>query len=499
MNKYFTDGIPNTGDERAIHFAKADGVVGPHDRQDFHYGITSAGHWMYLASGKDPEFNKAFANSRRHFARLEKLSSKELQADGIIPFERSFTRSQIFRLENYLALFLATGRAEYRKQASALLAQLLKKQERFWYATDRGRISGWFNSYRPGGTSFDGPLQAANVLSLYAEKCASKEEYLQILAALRLYVDGYAANPETRTRPYNMIYPQMNLRPVPNWNGREIASRGKVRLYANFRKIFLSEATGRLALDLMCAGTLLRDTRCQYAASEVLRYNLGENQSARSLMLEVGSNYNRQLMSTNFGWIPGMMGNPEISGGVAQLPYNRNCSRYEVYTQAQGAYTAALTMLSANALLCFDGVGEIALTDTITGIVYKSANGRFAVPGGTVYRVDTAGYPAFDLPVISGEKKTITLVPGEVFIKKLSAGPGIVELTLCNPSSEERTVRINIHAENARIENAPSVTLAPCETKTFVWKSSIPRKELAAVIALFIDDDFRNARSVLIK
>ena len=175
------------------------------------------------------------------------------------------------------------------------------------------------------------------------------------------------------------------------------------------------------------------------------------------------------------------------------------CSRYEVYTQAQGAYTAALTMLSANALLCFDGVGEIALTDTITGIVYKSANGRFAVPGGTVYRVDTAGYPAFDLPVISGEKKTITLVPGEVFIKKLAAGPGIVELTLCNPSSEERTVRINIHAENARIENAPSVTLAPCETKTFVWKSSIPRKELAAVIALFIDDDFRNARSVLIK
>ena len=499
MNKYYTDGKPGTGDERGIHFAKTDGAVSPHDRQDFHYGITAASNWLHLASRKDKMFDKAVSFSRRHFERLEKSNDKQLKADGIIPYDRKFSRAQLLRLENHLALFIATGKEVHRKAAARLVTALLEKQERFWYKTQNGQLTGWFNSYRPRSTAYEGAGSYADVLSLYAENCALKEEYLKIHAALRIYADGYAANPEFRTRPYNMIYPVMYLRPIKHWGAKKIAVRGKHHLYGNFRRIFLSGATGTLALDLLCAGNFLRDLQCQYAASETLRFNLGENQSARSLMTEVGVNFNRQLMSTNLGWIPGMMGHPDITDGVAQLPYNRNCGRYEVYTQAQGVYTAALTVLSSNALLSFKGAKNVELKDCVTGKIHKSTNGRISVPGGTVYQVKAAGFPAFALPVISGEKREITLKADLVFIEQIAAEKGNVKIVLLNPSKKAVTVRLNVFADNANVADIPAITLAANGKKIITLPVAPVNKELAAAAVFYVDNDFRNARSVLVK
>ena len=497
MNKYFTDGIPGTGDERAIHFAKADGAVSPHDRADFHYGMTAAGHWIYLVSGKSKMFEKAFQNSRRHFEHLEHSTPQKLKADGIIPFDRNFTKMELFRLESNLALYLATGKVEYRKKSSELVDKLLKKQERLLYATEHGRLTGWFNFYRPRSASFEKGLTVGNALSLYAQTCTDKAQYLKIAASLRIYADGFAANREARVQPYNMIYPILSKRPVKNWSGRAVAVHNNTKLYANFRKIFLSDATGELALDALATATFLRDLRLQYAASELLRYHLGENQSARSLMTDVGSNFNRQLMSTNFGWIPGMMGNPEIADGVAKLPYNRNCGRYEVYTQAQGGFTAALTVLSSDARLTFPGRKHITASDTITGAVYTGNKGILSIPGGTVYRMKIENLPAFELPVISGEKKEIVFDGNKPYISSLKKSGEKLIVKIINPAAKTVSVQLNTYLENAAAAGT-QVTLKPNRTHTVEIPYTIQKPGHAAVCVLYLDENFKNPASIML-
>ena len=497
MNKYFTDGKPGTGDERGVHLGKIDGIFSPHDRQDFHYGLTAAGSWIYLASGKSSAFSKAFAHSRKHFEKLEKTAPQELKSDGILPFERKFTRSEFFRLENAMVLYLVTGEQKYRVLAAALVKDLLAKQERFIYTANKGRITGWFNAYRPRSTYYEGPYYASSILSLYAKLMAQPEEYLQITAALRIYGDGCTANKDFRVRPYNMLYPILSLRPFKHWSPRVIGTRGKLQLYANFRKIFLSHATGAMALDNMAAAAFLNDVKLQYAASELLRYHLGENQSARSLMTDTGVNFNRQLMSTNFGWISGMMGNPDIQNGTAQLPYNRNCGRYEVYTQAQGGYTAALTVLSSPALLTFEGEKKITLTDTLTGKVHTADNGKFSLPGGTVYRVSAPGYPLFDLPVISGEKKTLKLDRSRPFIANFSKKGNGTAVTVINPSAKTTTVKLNVYAENADFSGT-SLTLAPGQSKEISLPCPRKNPAMAAAAVIYLDDHVKEARSLML-
>jgi len=493
MNKYYTDNIPGTGDERGIHFAKADGPCSPHDRQDFHYGITAAGNWLRLAAKDRAAFEQATARSLAHFRRLETADDKALKADGIIPFDRNFTRMELLRLENLLALYIDTHDETFRKQASALVQKLLAKQERKWYAAGNGRITGWFNTFR--GTDWDGPQYVASVLALYAEKGASMEEYLKISNALRIYAEGFLTNPEARIRPYNAIYPMINRRAFKQFSPRPVARRGKEVLYGNFRKRFLSDITGIFALDALFAGAFLSDTRLQNAASEVLRYNLGENQSARSLMADVGTNFNCQLMSTHLGWIPGMMGNPDIAEGVMKLPYNRNCGRYEIYTQAQGAYTAALTILSADALLRFEGAKEIRATDTLTGQVHETSDGSLTLPGGTVYKIRAGNGPGFELPVVSGQKRKISLK--KPFISKAEATPSGIRLEVVNPLPAGRRVKLNAFAENMRLGETPGIALEAGEKRVVTIPASATDGSCAAAAAFWLDDDFRAAKSVM--
>jgi len=496
MNKYYTDNIPGTGDERGIHFAKADGPCSPHDRLDFHYGITAAGNWLRLAAKDRASFERAVTQSRRHFERLEKSDAKSMKSDGIIPYDLKFTRMEMLRLENLLTLYLDTKEETLRKEASLLVKRLLAKQERKWWRTvEGGRFTGWFSSFR--ATEYDGPQNIANVLTLYAKTCASQEEYLKIRNAVRIYADGFLANPEARIRPWNMIYPMMNRRPFKNFSPKRIAECGKETLYANFRRRFLSDITGVFALDVLCAGEFLNDTALQNAASEVLRCNLGENQSARSLMVEVGTNFNRQLMSTHLGWIPGMMGNPDIADGVMKLPYNRNCGRYEIYTQAQGAYTAALTILSADALLCFEGEKEVQAADTLTGKVRKTSDGRLALPGGTVYRIKAGNGPEFELPVVSGQKRTVRV--NKPFISKAEATGTKIRLELVNPLPADNRVRINAFAENARLGEMPELTLRAGEKRTVVIPAATVDKAVASAASLWLDGDFRGAASVMLR
>ena len=496
MNKYYTDSIPGTGDERGIHFAKADGPCSPHDRLDFHYGMTAAGNWLRLAAKDRAAFRRATTRSRRHFEHLEKSDVQSMKADGIIPFDRKFTRVELFRLENLLTLYLDTKDENLRKQAALLVGCLLAKQERkWWHTTEGGRFTGWFSSFR--ATEYDGPQNIANALTLYAETCASKEEYLKICNAVRIYADAFLTNPEARIRPWNMIYPMMNRRPFKNFSPKRIAVCGRETLYANFRKRFLSEITGIFALDALCAGTFLNDISLQNASSEVLRCNLGENQSARSLMADVGTNFNRQLMSTHLGWIPGMMGNPDIADGVMKLPYNRNCGRYEIYTQAQGAYTAALTILSADALLRFEGEKAIRATDTLTGKVHQTSDGRLALPGGTVYRIKAGNGPEFELPVVSGQKRTVGMK--KAFISKAEAAGTKIRLELVNPLPADSRVKINAFAENMRLGKTPEITLKAGEKRIVTLPASAIDGSCAAAAAFWLDDDFRAASSVMLR
>ena len=494
MNKYYTDNIPGTGDERGIHFAKADGPCSPHDRLDFHYGVTAAGNWLRLAAKDRAAFERATARSLAHFRRLETADDEALKADGIIPFDRNFTRMEILRLENLLTLYLDTRDEAFRKKASSLVQRLLAKQERKWYTTEKGRITGWFNTSR--GTDYEGPQFAANVLALYAENCADKGEYLKTVNALRIYADAFLTNPEARIRPYNAIYPMINRRPFKQFSPRPVARRGKEVLYGNFRKRFLSEITGVFALDALFAGAFLNDHCLQNAASEVLRYNLGENQSARSLMADVGTNFNCQLMSTHLGWIPGMMGNPDIAEGVMKLPYNRNCGRYEIYTQAQGAYTAALTILSSCAILDFEGRKAVRATDTLTEKVHETDDGRLILPGGTVYKIRAGNGPEFELPVVSGQKRSVSLK--QPFISKAEATSSEIRLELVNPLPADRKVRINAFAENMRLGETPEVALKAGEKRVVTLFTAPVDASCAAAAAFWLDNDFRAAKSVML-
>ena len=145
VNNYWTDNLPNSGDERVIHVAKGTYICHP-DLLDSHWGMTAAGAWMYSAA---QEKDRALAESvlkqsKRHFDFLCDNNAEELRKNGIGYYNPNVNTALALRLENAIAFRRATGKTYYRELAFELAERLLSRQQRTLFQTPNGYLTGFF-------------------------------------------------------------------------------------------------------------------------------------------------------------------------------------------------------------------------------------------------------------------------------------------------------------------------------------------------------------------
>ena len=68
-----------------------------------------------------------------------------------------------------------------------------------------------------------------------------------------------------------------------------------------------------------------------------------------------------------------------------------------------------------------------------------------------------------------------------------------------NPSKKAVSLKLNVFADNAKVPDIPATTLAANEKRIMTLPVAPVNKELAAAVVFYVDNDFRNARSVLVK
>ena len=112
-----------------------------------------------------------------------------------------------------------------------------------------------------------------------------------------------------------------------------------------------------------------------------------------------------------------------------------------------------------------------------------------------MYRIRAGNGPEFELPVVSGEKRTVRLK--KAFISKAEAAGTEIRLELVNPLPSACRVRINAFAENMRLGETPEIALKAGEKRVVTIPASATDGSCAAAAAFWLDDDFRAAKSVM--
>ncbi|MBQ9771341.1 MAG: glycoside hydrolase family 9 protein [Lentisphaeria bacterium] len=360
VNNFWTDNIPNSGDERVVHVAQGTYICHP-DVQDSHWGMTAAGAYFYLAA-KDTDkalAKKVLAQAKKHFDMMCDANAAELKKMGIGPYAPHTTLAIGMRLENAVLFWKATGGTYYREMAFELADELLKRQQRMLFKNEHGYLCGLFcENARKDTAHLSRDNMGIYALTLLAKEIPGTERAFRIHAALRIFADFHLKNHYTQALPYTTPFADFREKPRKNWFSVKIGTSldGKRNLYGELNNYFLSGINGTIALQTQALAAYFNDIYLQNLAASYLTFHTGHNPSGRSFIAEVGTNYRRDIMSSFLGWIPGMMSNPDMRNckGIPTLPYNRHHGANEIYTQTQAGYAAASAILNAPAKLTFN-------------------------------------------------------------------------------------------------------------------------------------------------
>ena len=431
VNNFWTDNLPDTGDERVVHVAQNGYICHP-DLQDSHWGMTAAGVHFYLAAQKKDKAlaEKLLAQSKKHFLLMCYAgSAAELKKMGIGPYSPNTTLALGMRLENAVLYWKATGGTYYREMAFELAEELLKRQQKTLFKNKHGYLCGLFCENR----KKDLAHQTRDNMGIYALTLLAKEIpgtdlAFRIHAALRIYIDFHLKNHMTQALPYTVPFADFREKQRKDWFSVEIGKSldGKRKLYGEFNNYFLSGINGTIALQTHVLAAAFNDADLQELASAFLTFHTGNNPSGRSFIADVGTNFRRDIMSSFLGWIPGMMSNPDMRNyqGIPTLPYNRHHGANEIYTQTQAAYGATAAILNAPAKLTFQlkNVPEGTklfykpFGNEIKSIPVKNGKNILELPGGIVYSFHFSKENSFrkailryDENVISGEIRTVEI------------------------------------------------------------------------------------------
>ena len=358
VNNYWTDNKPNSGDERVIHVAKGTYICHP-DLQDNHWGMTAAGVQFYLYSkqlGKDKELaDKVMALSKKHFDFMCDADAKTLRKNGIGPYYQYKNNAVSLLLENAINFYLATNKTYYREKAFTYADVLLRRQMRNVITTPHGSLLGFFgNDDRKNTAGIFTDMQYVNNLLKVADTFPDKEISNRIIAALQIYKDFYTKNPAAYIAPYGIPYNFTMAKPKVNFSAELGSTADGKKWYGICPTGFFMGGIGALSLDNLALAQYMNDAELQQYAANMLYYLYGNNQAGRSLVANVGANYKRDIMSSALGWIPGMGNNPDVVRGVPNIPYHRHYHANEIYTQTQGNFAVATSILAAPACMTFN-------------------------------------------------------------------------------------------------------------------------------------------------
>lgn len=460
VNNYWTDNIPDTGDERVIHVAKGTYICHP-DMLDSHWGMTAAGGYFYLAAEKhDPELAESVLHqSKRHFDFISNSSFDELKNNGIGYYAPYSNVALTLRILNAVAFHRATSEAKYKKLALDLAKYALTHQQLELYQNSTGDfISGFFcDTPKKASSSFNRDDILPYALSQVAAEFPEDGLYFKIHAALRIYADFYLLSPVSRALPYSIPYPRLKMEATPKHfqAGLGISAKGE-KLYGEIPDhTFMSGLLGHAALQTQALAVFLNEPRLQEIAASYLSYHTGLNPAGRSFIAEAGSNYRTDQMSSMLGWIPGMLSNPNCQNGFPNLPYNRHFQSNEIYTQSQAGYAVTAALLAAPANYSFsDEVEPVKITDLMSN---QAVANTHALPGGTLYRFEFANGLTFDESIVSGAKKMLR-IDANNFVKIIDLNvPAVVSsgeafsatATVYYFGEKSRKVKIEAYCENA--------------------------------------------------
>lgn len=500
VNNYWTDNIPDSGDERGVHVARGTFSCHP-DLIDSHWGLTAAGiHFFRGASESDRELAaKIFDQCKRHFDFLYDHTPDELYRQGIGGFDRKSNIALALQLENAVTIFQASGKTFYREVARQLAAEFLARQERRLYRNEYGFMTGLFCS----STARTGAQITRDDYSIYAlcrlaEVLKGEEISYRIHAALRIYADFYLKNPATRTLPYQAPWAVYSNSPLA---GRFSALIGEAadgrKLYGALDTYFMSGVNGTAAMMTQVLAVYLNDPQLQEIAAQYLTFHTGFNPSGRSYIAEVGTNCRKDIMSSALGWIPGMMSNPNIVKGVPGMPYNRHHGTNEIYTQTQAAYAVTAEMINQPARW------EIRVLNAPAELRYSLDNGktRQIVPdkwvmqlaGGQKYRIVFSNGCVFEGIAVSGEKRIIE-VDMKNFLQirqismpeKITAGKKFtITVSAAYFGGKEFETTFAVRGENLRIVSKPGkVKAVPGKSIELKFEAVAMRPEEAAVFMI---------------
>ncbi|MBR2438620.1 MAG: glycoside hydrolase family 9 protein [Lentisphaeria bacterium] len=360
VNNFWTDNLPDTGDERVVHVAQNGYICHP-DVQDSHWGMTAAGVHFYLAAQKKDKAlaEKLLAQSKKHFLLMcDAGSAAELKKMGIGPYSPNTTLALGMRLENAVLYWKATGGTYYREMAFELAEELLKRQQKTLFKSGEFYTTGLFcENNKKNLAHLTRDNMGIYALVQLAKEIPGTDLAFRIHAALKIFAVFHLANEKTQVHPYGIPFADFRDKPRKNWFSVEIGTSSDGRkLYGELNNYFLSGINGTIALQTQVLAAYFNDPYLQEMASRFLTFHTGNNPSGRSFIADVGTNFRRDIMSSFLGWIPGMMSNPDMRNykGIPTLPYNRHHGANEIYTQTQAAYGATAAILNAPAKLIFN-------------------------------------------------------------------------------------------------------------------------------------------------
>ncbi len=417
VNNFWTDNRPDTGDERTIHVAQGKFSCHP-DLIDSHWGLTAAGFHFFLAAGAEDRqlAQKIFDQCKRHFDFLCDHTPAELYRNGIGGFNRESNTAIALQLENAMAVFRATGKTYYREVALEMAQKLLDRQRRQLYGNSSGYLGGFFSATdAKNSASLERDDFGIYALSRLADLLPGTRIAFDIHASLRIYAQFFLKNPATRILPYSAPYAHFSETPKADWFCAEVAVTPDGRkLYGYLDSYFMSGINGTAAMQTQILAHWLNDPALQEIAAGYLTFHTGENPAGRSYIAGVGENYRRDIMSSALGWIPGMMSNPLVSGGIPGMPYNRHHGTNEIYTQTQAAYTVAAAIINAPAKINWQLRNapeklHLTVTDTVTGrsVFDGDVAGEtdLTLPGLSRYRFEFSNGLTFEENILNGEKR----------------------------------------------------------------------------------------------
>lgn len=507
VNNFWTDNIPNSGDERVVHVAKGGYICHP-DVQDSHWGMTAAGAYFYLAAkAEDKELaKKVLMQSKKHFDFMCDSSGAELKANGIGPYAPHTTLAIAMRLENAVLFWKATGGTYYREMAFELANELLKRQQRSLYKNEYGYLCGLIcenTSKNLAHLSRDN--MGIYALIMLANEIPGTELAFRIHAALKIFAEFHLKNRATRALPYSTPFADFRETKRKDWYSVEVGQSldGKRKLYGELNNYFLSGINGTIALQTQTLAVTFNDLQLQELAASYLTFHTGNNPSGRSFIADVGTNFRRDIMSSFLGWIPGMMSNPDMRNckGIPTLPYNRHHGANEIYTQTQASYAATAAFLNAPAKLIFqlknvpEGAQLLYAPAGENGnrksIQLKNGENILELPGGAAYTFEfkTSGSSRplirYQENIISGEirrteidfqnhKRIVQIVsPAEV----KQGEEVLIKVTVQYFGKAPAEIALTARGENLKLnESTLRITVQPGKTAVFQFKGKTLKK-----------------------